>query len=84
MELLKWLHLHFYQIYTIFVYSKEWKIPVVRALLGEKTEEIHQKNFVILRQKIQEISGISFMPENIITDYETGFIQANRKIFFVS
>ena len=47
-----------YQIYTIFGSSKEWKFPVVWALLGQKSNKNYQNFFGMLRR-------ISFMPENL-------------------
>ena len=40
--------------------------------LAKKLKNFNNNFFGNLLQKNQEISGISFMPENIITDYKTG------------
>ena len=40
--------------------------------LAKKLKNFNNNFFGKLLQKNQEISGISFMPENIITDYKTG------------
>ena len=73
----------FLQIYTLFGATTEWKIPVVWALLGSKTEEIYSKMFEILIIKGYEKFGVTLMPELIVTDYESGIIPAIKKIFFV-
>ena len=57
-----------YQIYTIFGSSKEWKFPVVWALLGQKSNKNYQNFF-----------GTFFHAGKLITDYETGVIPAIRK-----
>ena len=69
----------FYQIYTMFGPSKESKLPVVCALLGQKSEKKLPNFFWNVAPKNSRNFGNFFHAGKLITDYETGVIPAIRK-----
>ena len=74
----------FYQVYTLFGSSIKWKIPIVWALLGEKTEEIYHKIFGFFAPETSRNFGNFFHARKYYLRLQDGVIQAIRKIFFVA
>ena len=65
----------FYQLYTIFGVVDEQKIPVVYALLKNKTTGIYRRLLQILKQKLRHRNK-ELAATAIVCDYELGFRNA--------
>ena len=70
----------FHQIYTKFSVLQDRKIPSLLALMSEKTEEAYQNLLEKIDEKCQIFLSKNFEPSFIISDYETGFIAAVKKL----
>ena len=70
----------FTQVYVLHGTGDTFVIPVVWAFLGSKTEKNYTKFFQILKEKIAEKFGF-FVPEFILTDFETAIIPTIKTIF---
>ena len=71
----------FQKPYVLHATDESYIIPVVWAFLGSKSEECFKKSVKLLSRKIEEKISAPFLPEFIITDYETSIIPAISKSF---
>ena len=70
----------FHQIYIIHGSAGDFVVPVVWAFLDGKSEELYTKFFKILSDKICQ-NFQNFLPEFILTDFETAVIPTIRSVF---
>ncbi|CAK9298523.1 unnamed protein product [Gordionus sp. m RMFG-2023] len=68
------------QLYTIHVMYENVMIPVIHALLPDKSRETYIQLFHIVRN-FCTLEGINFNPPNDQTDFEAAAISALRFVF---
>ena len=70
----------FTQLYTIHATYKDHVLPVIYTLLSDKTQATNHRVIDRVRQKMADIN-LSFNPETVISDFESGLIPAIRLQF---
>ena len=70
----------YFQIYTIFCDFENRKFPLVFAPLTGKTSDHYKAMLYILRENMETIEKV-FKPDNILSDYESGFKTAVAEVF---
>ena len=71
----------YYQIYVNVGFCENRFIPLVFSFLTEKTTFHYRKLFGIICKRVRRITGQAWVPQRIITNYETGVISALKTNF---
>ena len=65
----------FLQLYVIFGVFDGRKIPLVWSFLENKTSSTYVTMFNVIKERCSSL-GVSFVPNKILSDYESGFLKA--------